>query len=719
MTTPLHAPVKIHDFSVAFQQMCSMVAIGQTKSQTETLRELILQTLVLMPDEKISNESDLANVMNSLFGLQIADHEIKYAIERLSSEKAIRFSDAGVFILDTKLGTLIKYAIDSSINLENKVRAKWQQEISENHPGLEFGMAWSALRYYLANAFLRHGIQAVAFLDPSIELNHIHSQSLSEILKDAVKDFQDELKLDAKNAISDFLANTGSSPERATYIAQLADGAFSYFNLASNPKTSEEFRNHLNPLQLFLDTNFLFGILGLTVNQQVAVSNDLIRVIHLHKFPFTLKRHSKTESELNKTITKYEEDLSKCRWSKSISRAALTSRFIGGVEIKYHRAYIESGIDVESFFRPFRHADVLLDEKQIEKDETPVADEKSQQRIATLIADYEQFLKRKRREKFYKPIEHDMTLLDIVRQLRSEAKSTLDAGAVILTCDYSLYAFDWETSKKQGLRPCTVLPNLFWQVLRPFIPSDENFGQAFAQTFAIPEFRTIGSGAAEACSKMLSILSGYKDFPEETAKRMLSNDILIDQLRKAENDEIFQEHVEAAIVNENALLLNEKATLKSKFEMKQKEKDEVVRRLEQTNKIARQNEEKYRLELEERRNAEKEASTAKTEKQKAEDIAIKERKKRVTTEQKLQITISILAFLLGFITIGIFEWLLYKLPWTWLITHPNSYGLQGSIDLLLLSIFLIIFIPKWRKHVLLPLGISILGIICTLLGGPK
>lgn len=714
-----HTPAKIHNFSLAFEQMCSMVAIGQTKSQAETLRELILQTLVLLPDEKISNEVEFSKVMNLLFGLQIANYEIKYATERLIKEGAIRFSDSGVYILDAKLNTALKYAIDSSISLESKVREKWQEEISESYPNLEFSTAWAALRIYLAGAFLRHGIQAVALLDSSIDLDRTQSHNLTEILKDSVKNVPDELKLDAKNAISNFLANTGLFPERATYIAQLADGAFNYFNLASDPKTSEDFRSHLNSLVLFLDTNFLFGILGLTVNPQVAVSNDLIIAIQSFKFPFSLKRHIKTEGELNTTIIKYEDELSKRRWSKSIRRAALTSRFISGVETKYNQAYIESGIDVKSFFLPYRHADVLLDERQIEKDKTSTSDENSQQRIATLIADYEEFLKRKGRDKFYKPIEHDMTLLDIVRQIRSDTKSTLDAGALIITCDYSLYAFDWEISRKQGMKPCTVLPNLFWQVLRPFIPSDENFSQAFAQTFAIPEFRTIGSGAAEACSKMMNILSGFKDFPEETAKRMLSNDILIDQLRKAETDEAFQDFVEAAIVEENAQLLGENVLLNRKVEIEQKGKEEVTRMLEETTELVRQNEGRYRFEQTERFKAEEDAIVARAEQRKVEGTASIERQQRLKAEQKLQTAYTTIAIIVGVVLIGVFEWLIYNIPWAWFITHPNSYGLQGSVDLLILSISFLIFTPKWRKSIMFPLIISIVGILLTLLGGPK
>lgn len=707
MNSHNHVPAKIQNFSLAFQQMCSMVAIGQTKSQDETLRELILQTLVLLPDERISNESELAKILNSLFGLQIPDHEIKYAIERLATDGAVRLSDSGTFMLDANLSIALMTAIDSAVALENKVRERWLAEISTQHPNLAFTDAWNALRNYLAGAFLRHGIQAVALLDSSLDLDHIHSQSLSELLKDAVKGFSKELHQDAKNAISNFVATAGQFPERATYIAQLADGAFNYFNLASDPNTSKDFRKNLNPLLLFLDTNFLFGILGLTVNPQVAVSSDLIKVIQQHKFPFALKRHKKTEFELTTTISKYEGELSLRRWSKNISRAAVTSRFISGVERKYHQAYIETGIDVSSFFLPYHHADILLDERKIENFDTEIADETSQERIATLIAEYEEFLKRKsKREKFTKPIEHDMALLDIVRQLRSDAKSTLDATALIITCDYSLYAFDWENSKKQGLKPCTVLPNLFWQILRPFIPSDDNFSQAFAQTFAIPEFRTIGSGAAEACSRMINIMSGYKDFPEETAKRMLSNDVLIEQLRKAENDEMFQNYVEAAIVNENAQLLGENILLTKRVEIEQTEKKEVTKKLEETSELVKQKSENMMIEQEQRIMAE--------------NVAKSEKDKRLIAEEKFRLTISLIkAIASGIVSIGVFEWFNYNIPWSWLITHANSYGLQGSIDLLLITIGFILFVPKWRKSIMIPFAIAIVGILLSLLGGPK
>ena len=70
---------------------------------------------------------------------------------------------------------------------------------------------------------------------------------------------------------------------------------------------------------------------------------------------------------------------------------------------------------------------------------------------------------------------------------------------------------------------------------------------------------------------MLNIMAGYKGLSEETAIRMLSNDILIERLRTAENSDAFQQYVKSAIADENILLAEEKAFVEKQLE-KEKEK---------------------------------------------------------------------------------------------------------------------------------------------------
>ena len=70
MSDHVHEPAKSRNFSLAFEQMCSIVAIAQTKNADETLRELILECFVILPDYLFNQESQLAETIDTLFGLQ-------------------------------------------------------------------------------------------------------------------------------------------------------------------------------------------------------------------------------------------------------------------------------------------------------------------------------------------------------------------------------------------------------------------------------------------------------------------------------------------------------------------------------------------------------------------------------------------------------------------------------------------------------------------------
>lgn len=43
------------------------------------------------------------------------------------------------------------------------------------------------------------------------------------------------------------------------------------------------------------------------------------------------------------------------------------------------------------------------------------------------------------------------------------------------------------------------------------------------------------------------------------------------------------------------------------------------------------------------------------------------------------------------------EFIIYKIPWQWLIQHPNSYGIQGAFDFLVITIVIGFLRPAWRR----------------------
>jgi hypothetical protein len=587
----------------------------------------------------------------------------------------------------------------------------------------------------LSFAFRRHGIQAVALLDPNVDISPEYSESLSLLLEKALNIFDvPDIKNSARIVISEFLASVGNYSDRSKYIAQLADGTYNFFSLTVEPDIAEQFRKRLKPLTLFLDTNFLFGILDLHANIHVKVSNELLNSIDKYKLPFYLRYHERTEREMESTMLHYSEVLRAHRWTQAISRAAIRTKYISGIELKYHQINSEKGIDVDSFLQPYEHLDVLLKDKKISTFRT--SDNRMSERTELLFA-YQEFLKRHGIEKPYESVEHDTTVLETVRHIRSNAKSSIEAGALLLTCDFMLFRFDWETSKKAGIPACAVFPNLLWQILRPFVPTDINFERAFAETFAIPEFRSMTSSATRATTKLLGILASYDDFPEETAASILTNDLIIDKLKDIKDPNKFREYVESEIANCNEILIEEKAALEKQLKREKEESIEMEKRsTEEKAKLIedlKKKEEELESLQENIRAAQKNEQEAKEKENKAQQqIAIekeaRERAETILQEEKTKIvepprSTAIYKFVtettLSVVLIMLFELITYKIPWTWLLEHPNSYAIQGLTDLIILTSIYGLFYGYKKTYIWAPFIFEILVLVVSLFGGPK
>jgi hypothetical protein len=325
---------------------------------------------------------------------------------------------------------------------------------------------------------------------------------------------------------------------------------------------------------------------------------------------------------------------------------------------------------------------------------------------------------------------HDVTVLDTVHQLRSKAKSSLEAGALFITCDILLYMFDWQTSHQQDRPACAVLPNHFLQILLPFVPSNADFERSFEETFVVPEFRAIESKSSEARSKMLSYLTAYESLPEETAAQLLSNDLLLEPLHP-EEDEQFHKYLESvALQGQNAILLEEKAAVEKQLERELAEKEATKKRLEQE-RIEREKE-KARADKAEQllRQKEKEIASLRSKqkgdtgqsleeinrekqaREEAENRVKEEALARARAERKTEIYATIAAITVCFILVGLFESLIYLFKWS----HPHGTGLQLAFDTLLILFTTGIFHSKWRKWCWGAGAFAILAVILQLLG---
>lgn len=730
------------NFSLAFKQMASFVAIAKTRATSQVLDELILQCFVVLPSEPLSTPDQIAQAMLALFGIQTNLKDVSMALARLTTAGTVSDVGNGHLALSPAKKDTLNARLDAAKALEKDVREAWLKQVHANAPALDGEKLWAILLSYLQQAFRRHGIQAVELLNPELEIANESRIGLSAILDGIIaKTFADNKEqVAARQAASSFFQTVGLDRKRAEYIASLADAAFNYFSLAVAPEVSEKLRNKLNNLTLFLDTNFLFGILNLHVNSQVDVSSELLDAIKRFNLPFRLRYHEATVREMSNTLFFFGKELNRQKWPQKISRAIVTSGALSGVELRYHSKNAEHPVSVDDFLAPLQHWQILLKDKGIDIYKIDSSQARLKAR-ADLEAEYNDYLASAHREKPIEAVQHDMTVLETVQSLRTNAKTTLDAGSLLVTCDYHLFRFDFEHSRKNDRHHSTVLPSLFWQILRPFVSDNDEFDKAFAETFALPEFSLGRGGAQRAAARMASILASYSDIPEETASKMLANDLLIAELHSKRTDAEFAETIESAVAAENAQLVEERAALAAQLESekagreaKQRELDAAAEQirvreqsLEQKDQILREKEEAIQSLQAEKTSqtqlAEEAAQRVIKEHQEKEDAKRRATELEQTAALAEQLAVRTKKFasvLIGLLAVGLFELIIRSVhPWTWLLNHPNGYGLQGCICLMILFGILGLGVKQWRNTLWVVGFFGIVFVALQILGGSK
>ena len=513
----------------------------------------------------------MVEAVDVYFGLRFKDGDLQSSIDRLIGGGHLQRAPGGTLVPAPQARAEIDLRVQEAHQLEDKVQNEWLKSIWESKPGRDAAAdkeLWECLRTYMAQAFERHGAQTTLLLDPAANLPAELDKSLGTYLKQAITQTCHSVPPEqARTAVREFFA--GSTPARSRYIAQLLDGTFSFFAICVDEVTSSYLNRAIQPVSIFLDTNFVFGLLRLHDNPLNQVSEELVEAIREHQFPFKLFYHERTLREFQSAIRNIRDRMLTYSWTQELSRAATHLNSLSTIELRYHEANSRSPVDARAFLTKYEHIEELLREKGFTVYREPqrtlgqLDDLDKEQTL--LIAKYNGFLVSRGgfdHAKRYRTIEHDMVVWQTVKYLRRQGSSVLDIGALFLTADQNLYAFDWQKMRQKGETGHVILPNQLLQLLRPFLVVTADFDEKFAATFAIPEFRTVASGYAGAASKVLGYLTTLADVTEETASRILANEVLLGRLRDLSLDAPqFKELIDSELVHDNEKLLKENQLL--------------------------------------------------------------------------------------------------------------------------------------------------------------
>jgi len=717
---------RLEDSALVLEGLCNAAAVLDTGTPRHVLAQLVSLYMARLEDQSPMDFNHLREALQDEYHVDLLPDDLRQVLDGMEAQGKLLLAGNDLLGMASEARANVLRECAEEQALEDRVRAQWLAELSSLDPALPGDAFWLALEEFMQSAFARHGMQTVVLLDPAVQTDDAHEVSLSALqAKSISRHVPEQLHTVANRQIALFFMNASKDVDRTSYIGRLADTAHAFFTLHVSPSVASTMSAELAPLVVFLDTNFLFAFMGLHSRPFIEVADRLVDAVAANKLPIKLRYHEATAAELRSTLAYYKRELGGKRWAQGLSRAAVKVGAVSGVELEYHRRNGSTPTDVAVFFRPLEHFDVLLRDRGVDiyrgsqtgEDDAPA-----------ILADYQRELAEMGREKPEAAMEHDASVLATVRALRSEAKSTIEAGALLVTCDYTLFRYDSRAARRTGVLVSVLLPNMLWQILRYFVPSSLEYDRAFAETFALPEFRTIQSRSGRAASKMLSLLAAYGDLPEATAVRMLSNDVLLKQLAAETSDDEAATIIGSEIVRLNQQLVEETALFATEAKeaaAKRAELENANRELESkvetereraefaAAEAARHAKEAERIRLaaghdaaaaaESVRQAETETAQEKGRREAAESAT---RSAKTIGRRKAIASAAVVAVLL--IAVQLLLW--FGLQWPqWIVTHKHGVGMQLVLMAASSALAFAAFVPEWRKWLLGVFGLMLLA----------
>lgn len=586
------------DYKKVFSKLSHIKALAHDQKFDQIVQQLIVHALINEQFKgKVYKESEIVAAIFEVYGISIRLTVIQSNTDKLISKKEInRANSKSPYSVDSEIERKILGRITDYRNLEDSVKQKWFDELKAyNNKDYKEEDCWNFLQTYFSLVFQQHGAQSLSLLNPSNRLFKEEQQGLYNLVEAAKSISKINLPpQELSKIINDFIQR--ADEYRVNYLAKLVDATFTSYALTSDSETVNFLNQRYKNLNLYLDTNFIFGILNLHNNNEDSSAKELLDEIKRSKLPFKLGYHSETLNEFRRVFNFRAMQLASSKWDKESSRVALSIGDISPLEILYHRQNVIEETDPRVFLDKYNHVEDIL--KDLGLIEFLLIERESDEyfyEIEKSVEEYDKFYNNipNRKIKSFSSLKHDMVVLREVRMLNPSKKKFLDSQAFFISSDYILAKFEKKKYVRNYEIGYVISPSLFLQLIRPFIENNVDSNRRFIDTFKIPEFRSFEIDYSSTKSKALQLINdNYHDASFETKVKILRDQVILEKLENAKDNyqkqiEIIENRIaienghlnrEKEIISENLLDSRKKIeSLKHEIEISEKSKNEEKR----------------------------------------------------------------------------------------------------------------------------------------------
>ncbi len=495
-----------------------------------------------------ANLAEARDAIRTLWRLEIELDELREIVAGLIDEGACEKNGGGVRLANEQHERLEAQAAEFNRN-EEQAFGDWVAAIRRMEPDLtedDFSALREDLDLWLQHVISRHGVEAALILYPE----NPRAQELQSEIEAEGFDFLPRRSRTIRGIRGQALQMFAQQPtaEQRLYLASLLNVSYFLTVLSLDPSATELVQAHVQGHRIYLDTNILYHVLGLTKPREVLSVRRLLDLTKQLEFelaitPWTLR-------ELQESLRRAEQvvrrrALPPRELADLMAEAASEESFVTA----YWRHYNEGGIKPSDFFEFYSALETLLEEVGIKviSEGTQRVDQQTEQIDYQLVM-LDRVLTWDKADVVKI---HDVKHRLLIDNLRGSGNlSFSNARYWFLTQDSALprYAQISADDDSQGHLQFCISTSAWAQIVRSLTPRTEDVDQALVDLLASPYMRYRGSISPQIVQDVVARIDQYKGMSPGLASEVLLNGALVRDFSRTENADERVEKIDHAIV---------------------------------------------------------------------------------------------------------------------------------------------------------------------------
>ena len=529
-------------------------------------RDRALELIVLraVDDSTVScSPSHVAARVNDMLAAPLGRAQVQHVLDNLVSQGKIAETHVGDIKLSEATREVLHNQLQTQEEREQAVQASFESMFEDLNDGMV--LKWAEFRddflYPLVSELGARTYELLAGESIEVGQTDSHVRFLDRVPA--------ELRAMVSDRITAFM--DGGSHEVRGYVLRLLNAAFLVQATHLTDETLDFVIGRVGKtlrLRVFVDTNFLFSLIGLHANP----ADDVVEALHhlidglkdrldvrLYVLPITV-------DEAKRTISGYRKRLSGLYLTKGMSEGTKRgTQDLSGITLKFVEEGLKAGkrLSTEEYFGPYH--DNLLQvarSKGVELFNESTDPLRMDQDVIDDVLARMEFEKARRpegRRKSYETVLHDMVLWHFTRRKRPpRLESPLDAEAWVATIDFGLLGYDRHKGRgKAGGPPVCIHPTVLLQLLQLWVPRNDLLDSALLNSLQplLPhEFDRRAEDVTIRILRSLSRIESADNLGQDTVARILVDDAMRARIDTAGSVEEEIAVVHTAIAEENRRL---------------------------------------------------------------------------------------------------------------------------------------------------------------------